>query len=54
QVDLSDIYDILGFFRSDLSGAGTQEILAERIGNAGKSWSNEFYRQHDMAAYNVR
>ncbi|KAF8487547.1 hypothetical protein JB92DRAFT_3022176 [Gautieria morchelliformis] len=54
QVDLSDIYDILAFFRGDLSGAGAQDDLAERIATAGKSWSNEFYRQHDMAAYNVR
>ncbi|KAF8487537.1 glycosyl transferase family 90-domain-containing protein [Gautieria morchelliformis] len=54
QMDLSDIYDVLAFFRGDLSGAGAHDDLAERIATAGKTWSHEFYRRHDMAAYNIR
>jgi hypothetical protein len=53
-MDLSDVYDILAFFRGDLSGAGAHDDLAERIALAGKTWSHEFYRRHDMAAYNIR
>ncbi|KAF8487546.1 glycosyl transferase family 90-domain-containing protein [Gautieria morchelliformis] len=53
-VDLSDIYDILAFFRGDLAGAGAHDDLAERIATAGKAWSREFYRKEDMSAYHFR
>ena len=54
QIDFSDLYDILAFFRGDLSGAGARDDLAERIATAGKMWSREFYRQEDMTAYQFR
>ncbi|KAF8511776.1 hypothetical protein JB92DRAFT_2831055 [Gautieria morchelliformis] len=54
QVDLSDIYDILAFFRGDLAGAGAHDDLAECIATAGKVWSREFYRKEDMSAYHFR
>ena len=54
QIDLSDLYDILGFFRGDLAGAGGRDDLAERIATAGKTWSREFYRKKDMTAYHFR
>lgn len=54
QVDLSDLYDILAFFRGDLSGAGARDDLAERIATAGQTWSHEFYRREDMTAYQFR
>ena len=53
-MNLSDLYDILAFFRGDHAGAGARDDLAERIATAGKTWSREFYRQEDMTAYHFR
>jgi hypothetical protein len=57
-VNLSDLYDIIAFFRgpavfgsSKFSG---NDALSERIANAGKKWSDTFYRKKDMMAYNFR
>ncbi|KAF8576246.1 glycosyltransferase family 90 protein [Ramaria rubella] len=54
QVDLSDLYDILAFFRGDPSGAGAHDTLAARIARGGKTWSETFYRKEDMVAYQFR
>lgn len=36
QVDLSDLYDSLVFFRGDMSGIGGHDDLARKIANAGR------------------
>lgn len=57
QVDYSDLYDILAFFRGSLSLDGSTEghdRLAEKIASAGKAWSATFWRKEDMTAYMFR
>jgi len=54
QLDLSDLYDSLTFFRGDLYGEGAHEELAAKIAHAGRKWSKEFWRQEDMTAYMFR
>lgn len=54
QVDLSDLYDILIFFRGDLHGEGGHDDLARQIASAGRAWSQTFWREEDMTAYLFR
>ncbi|KAF8517363.1 hypothetical protein BU17DRAFT_91802 [Hysterangium stoloniferum] len=58
QVNLSDLHDIIAFFRgSNVLGSSKisgNDVLAERIANAGTKWSDTFYRKEDMTAYNFR
>ncbi|EGN94295.1 glycosyltransferase family 90 protein [Serpula lacrymans var. lacrymans S7.3] len=54
QVDLSDLYDCLVFFRGGLYGEGAHEEHAQRIANAGRTWSKRFWRKEDMTAYMFR
>jgi hypothetical protein len=42
------MYDILTFFRHG------HDHLAEKIATAGKVWSNTFWREEDMVAYQYR
>ncbi|KAF8754258.1 Extension Ser/Thr-type protein kinase [Rhizoctonia solani] len=51
KVDLTDLYDIITFFRGDAQGRGGHDELAGKIGLAGKVWSKTFYRKEDMVAY---
>ncbi|KAF8628840.1 hypothetical protein AX17_005900 [Amanita inopinata Kibby_2008] len=54
QVDLSDLYDALIFFRGDANGNGAHEELARTIAIAGREWSKTFWRREDMVAYFFR
>ena len=54
QVDLSDLYDSLTFFRGDLNGDGAHEELAAKIALAGRDWSMKFWRREDLTAYMFR
>lgn len=54
QIDLSDLYDSLTFFRGDLNGDGGHEDLAAKIALAGREWSKSFWRQEDLTAYMFR
>lgn len=54
QVDLSDLYDSLTFFRGDLNGEGGHEELAAKIALAGRNWSKTHWRKQDMTAYMFR
>lgn len=54
QMDFSDLYDALAFFRGDVSGNGAHDDLAERIASAGREWSRTMWRREDMTAYNYR
>ena len=54
QVDLSDLYDGLIFFRGGPSGEGAHQDLARRIAEAGRAWSKAFWRKEDMTAYMFR
>ncbi|KAG8745102.1 Glycosyltransferase Family 90 domain containing protein [Ceratobasidium sp. 414] len=54
KVDLTDLYDIMEFFRGDGQGQGGHDDLARKIGLAGKIWSKTFYRKEDMIAYLFR
>ncbi|QRV74770.1 glycosyltransferase family 90 protein [Ceratobasidium sp. AG-Ba] len=54
KVDLTDLYDIMEFFRGDSQGIGGHDDLARKIGLAGKIWSKTYYRKEDMIAYLFR
>ncbi|PBK80584.1 hypothetical protein ARMGADRAFT_949531 [Armillaria gallica] len=54
QVDYSDLWDTLVFFRGDLKGDNNHEDLARKIASAGRDWSRTFWRKEDMTAYNYR
>jgi len=54
QMDFSDLYDALVFFRGDVRGDGAHDDLAERIAAAGAEWSRRFWRREDMVAYMFR
>ncbi|EJT99491.1 hypothetical protein DACRYDRAFT_69191 [Dacryopinax primogenitus] len=53
QLDLSDLYDILTFFRGDVGrgGEGAHDELARKIAYSGKAWAEAFWRKEDMVAY---
>lgn len=54
QVDLSDLYDSLLFFRGDLHGNNGHDHLARKIALAGREWSLRFWRREDLTAYMFR
>jgi hypothetical protein len=55
QVDLSDLYDALIFFRGDvLSGENAHEDIARRTALQGREWSKKYWRQEDIVAYFYR
>jgi hypothetical protein len=54
QIDLSDLYDTLAFFRGGLAGTGAHDHLAQKIASAGKEWSETLYRREDITAYHFR
>ena len=54
QIDYSDLYGALVFFRGDLAGRGAHEDLAARIAREGREWSLKFWRKEDMTAYLFR
>ncbi|KAF8880624.1 glycosyltransferase family 90 protein [Infundibulicybe gibba] len=54
QIDLSDLYDSLLFFRGDLNGENAHDDLAKRIAYAGREWSQKFWRKEDLTAYMFR
>jgi len=54
QMDYSDLYDSLFFFRGDVNGEGGHPELAEKIAEAGREWSLRFWRKEDMTAYLFR
>jgi len=48
KADLTDLYDVLTFFR------GGHDDLARNIAVAGKDWSKTFWRKEDMVSYQFR
>jgi len=54
QVDLSDLYDSLVFFRGDPNGDNAHDDLARKIASAGRQWSKTFWRKEDLTAYMFR
>lgn len=54
QIDYSDLYDALLFFRGDPSGHGAHEDLAKKIARQGREWSLGYWRREDMVAYLYR
>ncbi|KAL0957963.1 hypothetical protein HGRIS_000143 [Hohenbuehelia grisea] len=54
QVDYSDLYDALVFFRGGLYGEGSHPALAAKIAAAGREWSLTYWRKEDMTAYFFR
>lgn len=54
QLDYSDLYDSLTFFRGDLNGEGAHEDMAEKIATAGRTWAKTFWRREDLTAYMFR
>ncbi|KAG5635493.1 hypothetical protein H0H81_011048 [Sphagnurus paluster] len=54
QVDYSDVYDALVFFRGGLYGEGAHQELARKIASDGRTWSRTFWRKEDVTAYVYR
>ena len=54
KTDLTDLYDIMTFFRGDESGNSGHDDMAKEIAGAGKVWSKTFWRKEDMTAYMFR
>jgi len=54
QLDLSDLHDVLMFFRGDGSGIGAHEELAAKIALAGREWSKAYWRREDLVSYFFR
>jgi len=54
QIDYSDLYDTLTFFRGDASGNDAHDDLAKEIAYAGKDWVQTHWRKEDMTAYMFR
>ncbi|KAG1814630.1 glycosyl transferase family 90-domain-containing protein, partial [Suillus subaureus] len=54
QIDYSDLYNALLFFRGDPSGHGAHEDLAMKIAKRAREWSLQFWRKEDMVAYLYR
>lgn len=54
KTDLTDLYDIMTFFRGDASGNSGHDDMAREIARAGKVWSKTFWRKEDMTAYMFR
>ncbi|GLB40974.1 putative lipopolysaccharide-modifying enzyme [Lyophyllum shimeji] len=54
QVDYSDVYDALTFFRGGLYGEGAHQDLARKIASEGRAWSKDFWRKEDVTAYVYR
>ncbi|KAM0747201.1 hypothetical protein T439DRAFT_328963 [Meredithblackwellia eburnea MCA 4105] len=54
QVDYSDMWDIMAFFRGGLGGEGAHDDLAKEIALAGKEWVKLCYRWADLEAYQFR
>jgi hypothetical protein len=54
QLDFSDLYDSLVFFRGDAQGRGAHDADAARIAREGTEWSKRFWRKEDLTAYNFR
>jgi hypothetical protein len=54
KTDLTDLYDIMTFFRGDVYGNPGHDDMAKEIASAGKVWSQTFWREEDMTAYMFR
>ncbi|PVF92131.1 hypothetical protein CPB86DRAFT_718049 [Serendipita vermifera] len=54
KIDLTDLYDIMLFFRGDGAGNPGYDDLASKIAAAGKQWSKTFWRKEDQTAYMFR
>ncbi|KAI5480765.1 capsular associated protein, glycosyltransferase family 90 protein [Pseudohyphozyma bogoriensis] len=54
QVDYSDMWDIMAFFRGGLNGEGAHDELGKQIADAGKEWVAQCYRWPDLEAYQFR
>ncbi|GAA6022439.1 hypothetical protein JCM11491_005508 [Sporobolomyces phaffii] len=54
QVDYSDMWDIMAFFRGGINGEGAHDHLGKEIALEGKQWVKECYRWADLEAYQFR
>ncbi|TRM69723.1 glycosyltransferase family 90 protein [Schizophyllum amplum] len=54
QMDYSDLYDALVFFRGDENGEGAHDDLARKIAVQGRKWSKDYWRREDLQAYFIR
>lgn len=54
QPDYSDLVDVAAFFIGAPDGTGSHDAIAKRIAAQGKKWSDEHWREVDMAAYLFR
>ncbi|SCV67516.1 BQ2448_5127 [Microbotryum intermedium] len=54
NVDYSDLFNIMAFFKGDINGNGAHDQLAETIAAQSKEWTAAYWRWEDMQAYLYR
>ncbi len=55
KADLTDLYDIMTFFRGSSPAAHDgHDDLAKEIASEGKKWSMEYWRKEDIISYMFR
>ncbi len=54
QVDYSDMWDVMAYFRGGLDGEGAHDDQAKEIALAGKQWVRDYFRLPDIEAYQFR
>lgn len=52
--DLSDLHDVTAFFIGAPDGTGSHDLLGMRIGENGRLWARDHWREADVAAYQLR
>ncbi|GAA94666.1 glycosyltransferase family 90 protein [Mixia osmundae IAM 14324] len=54
QIDYTDLWDILAFFRGTPEGRGSHDELARQIALAGQKWERRHLRWQDAESYQFR
>ncbi|KDE02449.1 hypothetical protein MVLG_06999 [Microbotryum lychnidis-dioicae p1A1 Lamole] len=54
NVDYTDLFNIMAFFKGDIDGNGAYDQLAETMAAQSKEWAAAYWRWEDMQAYLYR
>ncbi|KAK4049073.1 Protein O-glucosyltransferase 2 [Microbotryomycetes sp. JL201] len=54
SVNYSELWDIMAFFKGDVTGQVGHDRLAKEIALEGKRWAEQYWRWEDMQAYFLR
>lgn len=54
KTDYSDLHHAATYFIGLPDGTGSHDHVAKRLGEQGKEWAENHWREEDMAAYQFR